>query len=1614
MKRATTSVEAAVPVKKAHSEPGDGWTVSSIRDSLPSADNTRRRAAKVYRLIPGSDEEYRPTFDVNATLSLLASRIRRYVLAFSQAYSKPAVSVKYYIALTIGLKKDYVVDGENETKHITPTFRGSISIYYPSDTETYTAQCIDSQAAEIESALSNFTEEGSSWTVERVLHLDINIAVFEPLFERAGQPTTYIALPEKIKYRRAVINVLNTDLKCFLWSVLVHLLPGHKSHYKVNQLREYHLRNPNCVNESSLKYPVSIRNIDAFEFDNPHISINVFAYIADDDEIIPYRISRHRGRSNIINLLIYSDGQNSHYAYINTKLNFNGMSRLFRKQTGNNRGCSYCFYCLRRFYCENAGRAEELCFEHMQTCTDVGTQVIRYPSLDSEKQLKFADHAKTLRCPFVIFCDVECMLYRLSGPNPQASANSSMYVEEALHVPYSYAFLVVNSEGSIYEPITLYSAPDESTDVIAHMLEALATTCKRLSNKIKSTRIKVLWKTAQKRQHEQQTVCWICKEPFVSHVHNLRKVIHHDHFNGEYIGAVHDRCNRACRKSDEVTIVLHNFGGYDSHFILQSLHKVFPSRVFDVMAENSEKIISLSIKDRELKMRFIDSFRFLPASLDSLVNDLKNDPEGEVNQKFKITQQAFGESFEYFLRKGIFCFDYMDAFHKLSETELPPKDCFFSKLLNRPISEHDYEYAKQLWDRFNIANLGQYFNLYLKSDICLLADVFQRFRAVLYNNFGLEALHYVSLPSYAWASMLKVTGVNIELLCDSEYYQAFEAMKRGGMVNVPHRYAKAQNKYTRAEDAGQLNVGAAEDDDTFIAYYDVNSSYASSLSEPLPLSDFRWLSAEEIESIDLLKVSDDSETGYLVVCDLTYPEALHDQHNDLPLAPHRVKITKNMLSPFLKDNASFHHVPSEKLMNTLYPKENYTLHYRTYKFYVAHGLIVKKIHKVMSFKQAPYIRPFIELNTRLRNDANSKFQKDIWKRTVNSTYGRSIMNKLKRVSFKLATTPASLKKLIASNFLKSWHIINQNTVSIVSKQHTVFLNTPIFIGATVLELSKLLLFRFHYEYIKRTYCSTNADGCRLLYLDTDSLVYLIKTQDLFEDVNQAADRIDRSNFSNRSKCYDPTPTRIGLMKLETADNIVREFVGLKPKMYSITGYNINMRKAKGVSRRIVVETDHEAYHTVLKNNVITYADFLRFQSKAHNVKTVKQRKKFLSPTDDKRFILQDGISTLAYGHVKAILIQTEHHNNNPHPVFQTLPKVTFSQQISQYNSDIHVRAENAEIVVVSSDEGASEADSWQATPDIARLCSTPGDSVWDNTSSLCSANSPIHLRQPDDSHNKKKKEKIASYQASIVGNIPSTSNQAPSKKKMATYQADSIPSTSRQTQSKEKIASYQASLFGNIPSTSNQAPSKKKMTTYQADSIPSTSRQTQSKEKIAPYQASIFGNIPSTSNQPPNKKKMATYKAASTPSTSHQSDDFHSNKQKSPERHFDSEDDAYIYNACYSDGSTSPDLIEASQPVSPSAFLISDANKFIQETNNENLSLDIFDEMLFPTPTDDQFNSEEDVYILNAEQPPSADKKQEDDKIPPSLLMDSIADIAPQDISLESPQFQSLFDFLNK
>ena len=577
-------------------------------------------------------------------------------------------------------------------------------------------------------------------------------------------------------------------------------------------------------------------------------------------------------------------------------------------------------------------------------------------------------------------------------------------------------------------------------------------------------------------------------------------------------------------------------------------------------------------------------------------------------------------------QKGVYPYDYMDSFERFNETQLPSKDDFFSQLTEDAITDEQYCHATKVWGTFNLQTMCDYHDLYLKSDILLLADVFENFRSTCLQYYKLDPCHYYTSPGLSWDAMLKMTDIKLELMTDIDMFQFIEKGTRGGISYIANRFGEANNKYMK-----EYNK---EKPSKYIMYLDANNLYGYAISQYLPTGGFKWLTEKQIDKIMKKTILSDNEKGYMLAVDLEYPEGFHEMHNDYLLAADKMKVTNDMLSPYCKTIQETFGVTIgqvAKLTPTLTEKKNYVLHYRNLQLYLSLGLRLKKVHRVLEFDQSPWLRQYIDFNTQKHAGAKNVFEKDFFKLMNNSIYGKTCENLRKRVDVRLVTDKSKLSKLASKPTYVNSKILTEDLVADHKIKETLKLDRPAHVGMCILDLSKTLMYDFHYNYIKKRY----NNKAKLLFTDTDSLCYEIETQDIYEELWQDRNLFDNSDYPKDSKFFDSTNKKvIGKFKDEAAGIPIVEFIGLRSKMYSYVKDNgKNEKTAKGVRKYVIKKNiTHENYKDCLLNRKQMLHSMRTIRSECHQIGSYQLNKISLSCFDDKRYTLEDGITSYAYGH----------------------------------------------------------------------------------------------------------------------------------------------------------------------------------------------------------------------------------------------------------------------------------------------------------------------------------------------------------------------------------------------
>ena len=663
----------------------------------------------------------------------------------------------------------------------------------------------------------------------------------------------------------------------------------------------------------------------------------------------------------------------------------------------------------------------------------------------------------------------------------------------------------------------------------------------------------------------------ICEKEFCTDNNKeMRKVRDHCHYTGKYRDTAHSKCNLNYKIVKEIPALFYNGSVYDYHFIIKYLAREFKGNS-ECLGENTEKYISFTvpfkkvINDKEIKyrIRISDSCRFMQDSLSNFVDNLSELKIKKINndvliKRFYNTYQLSENDtnkFKLLLRKDLYRYEYMDSWKRFNETELPSKDKFYSTLNLEDISDDDYSHAINVWNTFNINNLGEYHDLYVKLDTDLLGDIFENFRDKHIEIEKLDPVYFLTTPGLSWWACLKKTGFKLELLTDENMFLTYEQGIRGGICNKVHSYAEANNKYMKNHDKNKESL--------FLMYVDANNLYSWAMSEMLPVDGFKWVDDLSMFTEDFIKSYDEEgDVGYLLVVDIEYPKTLCMLHSDIPFLPEKMKINK-----------------CPKFICNVTAKENYSIHIVALKQALNHGLKLIRVYSVISFRKEAWLKPYIDLTTELRKNAKNEFEKDFYKLKMNSIYGKTVQNDRKHRVIKLVITEYKRNKLASEPNYHSTKCISKNLLVMGMKKIEVKINKPIYLGQAVVDLSKTFMFEFWYDYLKPMY----GDKIRLCYTDTDSFIMHIKADDFCKDTSADVDKwFDTSNFNkndNRPLEIGKNKKVLGKFKDELGSKITTKLCARRAKTYSFLiddftddDYEKNRivnKKAKGTKKCVV-------------------------------------------------------------------------------------------------------------------------------------------------------------------------------------------------------------------------------------------------------------------------------------------------------------------------------------------------------------------------------------------------------------------------------------------------------------
>ena len=922
----------------------------------------------------------------------------------------------------------------------------------------------------------------------------------------------------------SIFKIYQSKDESFLYSILAAMYSNKieaKSFHQPNAYQKY----KKLLNIENIPFPMKNKNIRLFLKNNPKLNIKIRLFdsiiISNTDmKIYEHKVIGQGRNKTVVNILFHKSYKNkkSFYHYFWLK-NINNIKKTIKRRF-------VCVVCYEKFSTSKALN------RHLLSCNSITLEVYppekSYLSFDDKKAAKYASPLSIIG-----FADFETKLdgnYCKDDFKDALKSEESFTERKNIHKIVSFSLIFVDTEGKIIFEKTFCGKNAgeyffQTLDTIEEDL--LLSICKnKASLDIKSLSLEEI------QRFNSATHCEICHIKFENDDRLKCKNLDHCHYTNKFRYASCTMCNLLNRSQNYIPIYFHNFCSYDSKLLLNVINKTTKVRVPPkFLFSNLQKLRFLTYNS----FKFKDSLEHLPSSLSKLVTELNNPYQ---NHTFPIFHQSkiihsflqkneSKEKIEKKLKlltigKGLYPYSLCNDAHIMKKiVEFPPIEKIFNDLTNTSCPIEDYNFAVEVYNTFNCKNLYEYTLLYNHTDTLILAEIMMVYRKIIQDHFQMDINHFLGIPGLSFNIMLKISRIKLELISDPEINNFFRKSIRGGMSFIATRMAKS--------DYINSNVENCKKRMNHIRYIDGNNLYGSQMLFDLPTEDYKFedkMFIKKIENrIKNKKPIDISKRGMFLEVDLDYPKESHKHHKDFPMAPERYQVTYNELSPInqflynkMKKGNSQNTYCEEKLIPTFHARKQYILHIKCLLFYLSHGLRLKKIHRIVSFKQKPFLKDYILTLTHLRSRAaenNQTFFVNVFKLLANSTYGKFAQNPNNFTYAKLCLCEKDLKKAINSKRFLHACIINQDVAIVEYKPEKIVYDSPFSVAATILDLAKLHLYHYYYDVLKPTFAP---DEIKLLMTDTDSLIFSVNCENFFDKYKKLP-LFDFSNFKKTNVLY---------------------------------------------------------------------------------------------------------------------------------------------------------------------------------------------------------------------------------------------------------------------------------------------------------------------------------------------------------------------------------------------------------------------------------------------------------------------------------------------------------------
>ncbi|XP_043949537.2 uncharacterized protein LOC122818670 [Drosophila biarmipes] len=726
---------------------------------------------------------------------------------------------------------------------------------------------------------------------------------------------------------------------------------------------------------------------------------------------------------------------------------------------------------------------------------------MHYAYITNMSKLSYSQFTKSKAC--ANFCEHCLQFYPVKGSKPHDCGNEP----EAIYpMPKSKLYFRSRSK-SISPPVVLYADIESSLESVSsaawaasfyivhyynpHLNEiftfdgsdCIKKFCETMKDKLRGLYYKY-WKYPKTKNHtfdentQMSGICSVCNEEDGA---DMDRFFHQ--FSGVYLGPVHEACKTKFKLFHPFfPVVFNHLTRFDINLLFSELGK-------DVKAiPGNQGLYSMFILNYVIsgcdrfQIKFLDSSNFLRYNVEKLFSYLVKDKLTNLRNKYP------GLQFEPMCQKRVFPQNYLESMEQLQDPQLPEKELFLYFQKNT-FSLQDYKIACQVWDIFNCHSIGDYLKIYLERDVIILGDVFEYFRGLCLNVYNLDPLNYSTAPSMSWDAMLKVTKIVLDLISDPEMHSFLKSAVRGGLVQCNQEDVTANNELLNSFDPSKPI--------TYLASIEANNLDDWAMSQPLPFSNFSFLNDKQIHQFDATKISSDADVGYVLEVDLEYPTDLYRSHDGLPFCPQNRTLS-----------SGYHQIVTADFSH----KKNYVIHLKHLQLCLQNGLVLTKIHRVLSFNQCRWLKTYIDVNRLRIKLSENEFERNFFMSMNSFIVGKSLENVENHCDIVLLThyrsgrnSPGFRQRVTRNNF-RGVEIFQNNLAAIMSAKTNISNDKPLYIGVTVLEMSKWFMYEHYYNFL-----SVRSPSLKLIYVSNNLFVALLR-ENFKKLMEKNSERFDMSNY----------------------------------------------------------------------------------------------------------------------------------------------------------------------------------------------------------------------------------------------------------------------------------------------------------------------------------------------------------------------------------------------------------------------------------------------------------------------------------------------------------------------